>query len=66
MIVLYPNIKADLFQKYLTYKPMALDLVDLVQYLINSQLEPVGLDRGDGKRPDDITLFPFQSGKSLI
>ena len=31
-----------------------------------SQLEPVGLDRGDGKRPDGITLFPFQSGKSLI
>ena len=24
-----------------------------------SQLEPVGLDRGDGKRPDCITLFPF-------
>ena len=31
-----------------------------------SQLEPVGLDRGDGKRPDGITLFPFRSGKSLI
>lgn len=31
-----------------------------------SQLEPVGLDRGDGKRPDGITLFPFKSGKSLI
>ena len=30
------------------------------------QLEPVGLDRGEGKRPDGITLFPFQSGKSLI
>ena len=30
------------------------------------QLEPVGLDRGDGKRPDGITLFPFQSGKCLI
>ena len=24
-----------------------------------SQLEPVGLERGDGKRPDGITLFPF-------
>merc|ERR1712121_201775 len=31
-----------------------------------SQLEPVGLDRGDGKRPDGITLFTFKSGKSLI
>ena len=25
----------------------------------HSQLGPVGLDRGDGKRPDGITLFPF-------
>ena len=31
-----------------------------------SQLEPVGLDRGDGKRPDGITMFPFKSGKALI
>ena len=31
-----------------------------------SQLEPVGLCMEDGKRPDGITLFPFQSGKSLI
>ena len=31
-----------------------------------SQLEPVGLDRGDGKRPDGITLFPYKSGKSLV
>ena len=26
----------------------------------------MGLDRGDGKRPDGITLFPFKSGKALI
>ena len=32
----------------------------------SSQLEPVGLDRGDDKRPDGITLFPFRSGKSPI
>ena len=28
-------------------------------------LEPVGLDRGNGKRPDGITVFPFSQGKSL-
>ena len=28
-------------------------------------LEPVGLDRGDGKRPDGISVFPFSEGKSL-
>ena len=31
-----------------------------------SCLEPVGLDRGDGKRPDGLTLFPFANGRSLI
>ena len=30
-----------------------------------SVLEPVGLDRGDGKRPDGLTMFPFSHGKSL-
>ena len=33
---------------------------------IPSLLEPVGLDRGDGKRPDGITVFPFQNGRSMI
>ena len=33
---------------------------------VPSILEPVGLDRGDGKRPDGITVFPFAAGKSLI
>ena len=28
-------------------------------------LEPVGLNRGDGKRPDGITIFPFSQGRSL-
>ncbi|KAF0288086.1 Ubiquitin carboxyl-terminal hydrolase 38 [Amphibalanus amphitrite] len=28
-------------------------------------LEPVGLDRGDGRRPDGITVFPFREGKCL-
>ncbi len=30
-----------------------------------SVLEPVGIDRGDGKRPDGITVFPYKTGKSL-
>ena len=30
-----------------------------------SVLEPVGLNRGDGKRPDGITYFPFSHGKAL-
>ena len=33
---------------------------------LHSLLEPAGLDRGDGKRPDGITIFPFESGKSLV
>ena len=32
----------------------------------NAVLEPVGLDRGDGKRPDGMTMFPFSRGKCLI
>ena len=32
----------------------------------NVVLEPVGLDGGDGKRPDGITVFPFSRGKCLI
>jgi len=32
---------------------------------IPSILEPLGIDRGDGKRPDGITAFPFSRGKSL-
>ena len=30
-----------------------------------SILEPVGLNRSDGKRPDGISVFPFSHGKSL-
>ena len=30
-----------------------------------SVLEPVSLDRGDGRRPDGLTVFPFREGKSL-
>ena len=32
---------------------------------IPSWLEPLGLDRGDGKRPDGLTVFPFSKGKCL-
>ena len=31
-----------------------------------SQLECLGLDRGDGKWPDGIFVFPFAGGRSLI
>ena len=31
-----------------------------------SVLEPPGLDRGDGSRPDGITVFPLRGGKTLI
>ena len=33
---------------------------------MHSVLEPVGLDRGDGKRPDGVTTFPYRRGRSLI
>lgn len=29
-------------------------------------LEPRGLDRGDGRRPDGITITPFSRGRSLV
>ena len=32
---------------------------------LHSILEPVGLDRGDGRRPDGVTSFPFKGGKAL-
>jgi hypothetical protein len=32
---------------------------------IPSIMEPVGVDRGDGKRPDGITVFPFSGGRCL-
>ena len=31
-----------------------------------SVLDPHGLYRGDGSRPDGITLFPFSGGRSLV
>ena len=32
---------------------------------LHSILEPVGLDRGDGRRPDGVTSFSFKGGKAL-
>ena len=32
---------------------------------VPSILESVGLDRGDGRRPDGLTTFPFSRGRSL-
>ena len=32
---------------------------------VPSCLEPVGVDRGDGKRPDGLTVFPFSNGRCL-
>ena len=37
----------------------------LVSAGVPSTLEPVGIDRGDGKRPDGITVFPFSNGRCL-
>ena len=33
---------------------------------LNAVLEPIGLDRGAGKRIDGMTVFPFSRGKCLI
>ena len=33
---------------------------------IPSLLEPSGLSRNDGKRPDGVTVTPWSSGKSLV
>ena len=50
--------------------PRHASLNDIVKRSLNatglpSWLEPVGLNSGDGKRPDGITVFPFTGGKSL-
>ena len=33
---------------------------------VPSQLEPLGLSRQDGKRPDGVTVMPWRQGRSLI
>ena len=34
--------------------------------VFNAVVEPAGLDRGDGKRPDGMTVFPFSRRKCII
>src|SRR5208282_5240566 len=38
----------------------------LVSASVPAVLEPPGLDRGDGKRPDGMTLLPWKLGKALV
>ena len=33
---------------------------------VPSRLEPTGLDRADGKRPDGITMVPWSNGMQVI
>ena len=33
---------------------------------VPAQLEPYGIDRGDGKRPDGMTVFPFSHGRCMV
>ena len=35
-------------------------------YVVPAILEPHGIERRDGRRPDGMTLFPFSDGKSLV
>ena len=50
--------------------PRHYHLNDIVKRSLNaagvpSWLEPTGLDRGDGKLPDGLTVYPFSNGKNL-
>ena len=38
----------------------------LTSIAIPSILEPTGISRSDGKRPDGLTLIPWSNGKSLL
>ena len=33
---------------------------------VHSMLEPRGLYRTDGKRPDNVTMIPWKMGKQLV
>ena len=51
--------------------PRHANLNDVVKRALTSAgipawLEPVGLDRGDGRRPDGVTVYPYNQGKCLV
>ena len=41
-------------------------IIIVITAKIPSHLEPSGLYRADGKRPDGITLVPWKSGRLLV
>ena len=41
-------------------------IIIIITAKIPSHLEPSGLYRADGKRPDGITLVPWKSGRLLV
>ena len=55
------------FKKFLEKIP---GCFPLMAFMVPGQLvltkEPSGLARRDGKRPDGLTLIPFQGGKPLV
>ena len=40
--------------------------MSLARPQIPSALEPVGLCRSNGKRPDGVTITPWQAGRTLV
>ena len=43
-----------------------LSKLSLSNFNIPSHLEPSGLDRSDGKRPDGVTIVPWKHGQCLV
>ena len=39
---------------------------DIIHLSLDSQKEPYGLARSDGKRPDGVTMMPWECGRPLI
>ncbi|KAJ4450342.1 hypothetical protein ANN_01762 [Periplaneta americana] len=53
-------------QEKMILKDMLVELNDIYERWVPSILEPSGISRSDGKRPDGLTLVPWRVGKSLI